>query len=115
MALSSQQPRLHEPIDHRAQLRVGEAQRTPAPMPARTRRLRGAEIRDQAVNPQVGAQRLASMKSLERFEQAPLGEPLIGGVYRSVAHGRRCGQPTVGVGRAPSTAIRIAWASSSES
>jgi hypothetical protein len=55
------------------------------------------------------------MKSPERFEQAPLGEPFIAGVNWSVAHGPRCGQPTVGVGRAPSTAMRIAWASSSES
>ena len=115
MSLSSQQPRVHQPIDDGAQLRIGEGQRTPAAMCAGSRRLRGVQVRDQPVDPQVGAQRLPSMKASERFEKAPLGESLVGGVNRSVAHGRRCGQPTVGVGRAPSTAIRIAWASSSES
>ena len=115
MSLSTQHARTHQPIHDIAQRSVRQWESTPAAMGARSRRLGGSQVSDQAIDAHVGPERLTSMESSERVEQAPLGEVPVCGFNRSVGHGRRCSQPAVGVGSAPSTAIRIAWASSSES
>lgn len=114
MAFATERAARDEPIDHGSQLGVAEAHRLAAAMPARAGGIGGAEVGDQSVDPHVRPQRLATMKASEGVEQAALGQLALGRIDRSVSHGRRWRQPSVGVGRGPSTAIWIAWASSSE-
>ncbi len=114
MADATQHARSDEIIDHAPQLGVGERQRLAPTMPARTGRIGGTQFGDQSIDPEIGPQRLATMKAPEGIEQASLGQPALGGIDRSVTHGRRGRQARLGAGRAPSTAILIACASSSE-
>jgi hypothetical protein len=67
-------------------------------MPAWPRRFRGTELRDQAVDPQIRAQRLAAVKASDGVKQAALGQPALNGIDWSVANGRRVRQPSLGGG-----------------
>ncbi len=102
-------------VDHLSELRIAERDRLLASVARGPCGLAGPQLSDQRVDPDVRPQRRPPLVAAQGGEQAALRQPSLAGVDRSVAHGRRWTQPALGAGRPPSTAIRIACASSSES
>lgn len=94
-------------IQDPAQVAIGQRQWLLATMPGSAGGLRGAHLGHQDIDPNVGGQRRAAQVSAQDGEEATLGKPLLGGVDRPLAHAG-WPQPALGLGRAPSTAIRIA-------
>ena len=104
----------HDQLIHDGpQLAVGLGQWLAATVRARPRWVSRADLGDQPVHSHAAAERLAALEPPQGVEQSALGEPALAGIDRSGNHDRR--QPTVGVRRAPSTAMWIASASSAES
>lgn len=86
--LAPQDPSRDHVVDHPSQIGVTQAERSLTAMAGGSRWLGRAQLGDEVVNAQVQSQRLSAMVPAQRCQEASRGETPLGGIDRSIAHGR---------------------------